>query len=385
MNNKINKIYIFFTLFYAYFVLALFECARGNFIPFFIDEFAISNTSISMIISISQFGCVIGYYFAGNISQKYGQKITFILGTSICTIIALSARYLNNVTVLCVFYFIFNIGRSFLCISVDSIVPMVSIGYEVLFINLTHFMYGIGSFTGQKIYGNLLFNNISWRSIYFVLGLIFLFSVVFVLFIKIPKNKYLKTTIKYDKKTFYKNPLLHIFILCFALSSAGEGMITTWFINYMTSSYNLTAINTAKYSSLFFITFALGRLFGGLILQKIGTMKGLKIFMISATICVLCGMMLKQNGLYIISISGFFISVLYPTLVVFSTKVFKECPSLAIGTITTCNSLIYILITIIVGFLNDSIGSYLTFYLAAIFMGLSFLLLKIISKKHKLN
>lgn len=381
MRKKSNKVYVFFTLFYAYFALALFECARGSFIPFFLSEFSINNSSISIIIAISQLGCVLGYFLAGNASQKYGQKFTFILGTTLCSVIALSSLFLNNVVSLCAFYFMFNFGRSFLCISVDSIVPMVSIGYEVLFINLTHLMYGIGSFTGQNIYGNLLFKSVSWKSIYFVLGFIFLLSVIFVLFIKIPKNKYVENKVEYNKKEFYKNPLLVIFIVCFALNSAGEGMITTWFINYMSSSYDFTPLDAAKYASLFFITFSFGRFFGGFILQKIGTMKGLKIFMGMASICVALGLLLKEQGLIIISIAGFFFSVTFPTLIIVISSTFKECSSLAIGTITTWNSIIYICITILIGFLNDNLGSYITFYLTALFMAISLLFLIAIEKK----
>lgn len=380
-TSKSNKIYIFFTLFYAYFVLALFECARGSFIPFFLTDFSINNSSISIILSISQLGCVIGYFIAGNVSQKYGQKFTFIIGTLLCSVVALSSLFLNNVAMLCVFYLLFNFGRSFLCISVDSIVPMVSFGYEVLFINLTHFMYGFGSFTGQRIYGSLLFNNVSWKSIYFVLGFVFLLSVIFVLFIKIPKNRYIDNKIEYNKKEFYKNPLLVIFIICFALNSAGEGMMTTWFINYMSSSYNFSPVNSATFSSTFFIAFSLGRLLGGFILHKIGTMKGLKIFMGMAALCVTLGLILRENGLIIMSIAGFFFSVTYPTLVVVISSTFKECPSLAIGTITTWNSIIYICITMFIGFLNDFIGSYNTFFLTAIFMTTALFLLIIIDKK----
>ena len=382
---KSNKIYIFFTLFYAYFVLALFECARGSFIPFFMTDFSINNSSIGIILSISQLGSVFGSFLAGNASQKYGQKFTFIIGTAICSIIALSSLFLGNAVMLGVFYFIFNFGRSFLCISVDSIVPMVSIGYEVLFINITHLMYGIGSFTGQKIYGTLLFNNIAWKSIYFSLGFLFLLSVIFVLFIKIPKNRYIENKAEYDKKEFYKNPLLIIFIVCFALNAAGEGMMTIWFINYMSSSYSFSPLEAAKYSSMFFIAFSLGRLLGGFILQKIGTMKGLKIFMGMAALCVTLGLILKQNGLLIISAAGFFFSVTYPTLIVVINSTFSQCSSLAIGTITTCNSLIGIVLTMLIGFLNDLIGAYTTFYLGSIFMTISLALLIIIDKKTALK
>ncbi len=100
-----------------------------------------------------------------------------------------------------------------------------------------------------------------------------------------------------------------------------------------------------------------------------------------AAICVALGLVLKENGLIIMSIAGFFFSVTYPTLVVVISSTFKECSSLAIGTITTYNSLIYIGITMIIGFLNDAMGSYTTFYLTAIFMAVALFLLIIIDKK----
>ena len=380
-----NKIYTFFTLFYAYFVLALFDTAKGNFIPFFINDFSINNSTVGIILSINQLGSVFGAFLAGNASQKYGQKFTFIIGTAICSIVGLSALFLNNTIMLCIFFFVFNFGRTFLCISVDSLVPMNAIGYEVLFINLTHFMFGLGSFAGQEVYGNLLYNNVSWKLIYFVLGFMFILCMIFVLFLKVPKNRYVLDNKAYNKKDLYKNPLLIFFMIGFALNVAAESVMIVWFINYMSSTYSLSAIETAKYSSLFFIAFSLGRLVGGFILQKIGEKIGLKICMGMVIICIIVGLILKQNGLYILSIGGFFLSITYPTLVVLINSTFKELSSLAMGIIHTFTSLVGIATTTIIGFLNDLLGSYTTFYLGAVFMAVALSMLIVIDRKLSLE
>jgi len=286
---------------------------------------------------------------------------------------------------LCIFFFVFNFGRTFLCISVDSLVPMNAIGYEVLFINLTHFMFGLGSFAGQEVYGNLLYNNVSWKLIYFVLGFMFILCMIFVLFLKVPKNRYVLDNKAYNKKDLYKNPLLIFFMIGFALNVAAESVMIVWFINYMSSTYSLSAIETAKYSSLFFIAFSLGRLDGGFILQKIGEKIGLKICMGMVIICIIVGLILKQNGLYILSIGGFFLSITYPTLVVLINSTFKELSSLAMGIIHTFTSLVGIATTTIIGFLNDLLGSYTTFYLGAVFMAVALSMLIVIDRKLSLE
>ncbi len=380
-----NKIYTFFTLFYAYFVLALFDTAKGNFIPFFINDFSTNNTTIGIILSISQLGSVFGAFIGGNVCQRFGQKFTFIIATIICSIVGLSSLFLNNAIALCVFFLIFNFGRTFLCISIDSLVPMTAIGYEILFINLTHFMFGMGSFTGQKIYGNLLFNNVSWKSIYFVLGFLFILCAIFVLFLKVPKNRYILDKKDQNKKDLYKNPLLILFIICFSLNTASENFMMMWYINYMSSSYALSAVEAAKYSSVFFILFSLGRLAGGFILHKIGEKKGLKISMAMVAICTVVGLILKQKGLYILAAGGFFLSITYPTLVILINSTFKEFSSLAMGTVLTFSSLASIASTALVGVLNDLIGSYTTFYLGAVFMILALSALIVIDKKLKMG
>lgn len=385
LSFKPDKIYTFFTLFYAYFVLALFDTAKGNFIPFFINDFSINNSTVGIILSINQLGSVFGAFLAGHASQRYGQKFTFIIGTAICSIVGLSALFLNNTIMLCIFFFVFNFGRTFLCISVDSLVPMNAIGYEVLFINLTHFMFGLGSFAGQEVYGNLLFNNVSWKLIYFVLGFMFVLCMIFVLFLKVPKNRYVLDNKSYNKKDLYKNPLLIFFMIGFALNVAAESVMIVWFINYMSSTYSLSAIETAKYSSLFFIAFSLGRLVGGFILQKIGEKIGLKICMGMVMLCIIVGLLLKQNGLYILSIGGFFLSITYPTLVVLINSTFKELSSLAMGIIHTFTSLVGIATTTLIGFLNDLLGSYTTFYLGAVFMAVALSMLIVIDRKLSLE
>ncbi len=379
---KTNNFYIFFTLFYAYFVLSLFESARGSFIPFFVSEFEVSNAAISAVISFSTFGNVIGYYFAGISNEKYNQKITLIIGVTVCGLVALTSPFLDNMFSLTVFYFAFNMGRSFLCLSVDSIIPTAAIGKEVLLINITHLMYGIGSFVGQRTYGTLLFEGVMWRTIYIGIGLLFILEILFAFFLKVPEAKFVESQTKLTKKELYKNPVIILLIACFTFCVATEGIMFIWFINYMSAVFNYSSLEASYYSSAFFIAFSCGRLIGGFVLQKFEVVKGLKFFMGVGIVCLSLGVFLGENGLVLLSVSGFFISVLFPTMIIVISKFFKSCSSLAISTVVTWSSFINIGITLMVGLLNDFMGVQLTFNLVVIFLALSLIFLHMAHTKY---
>lgn len=382
MNIKGNKLFLIFTLFYFYFTLALFDSTRGNFVPFFIKEFKINNTILSLIFSLNTLGNIIGSYLGGHFCEKHGHKSAYIIGSIISTIGVLIAPFTQNVYMLGLFYFIYGIGRQFLCIGIDSMVPVLSVGYESILMNITHFMFGVGSFTGQSAYGTMLSQGISWRTIYMYVGIFFVISIILSLSIKTPNIQILSEA-NTERKEMYKNPLIYMFVATLTFALISESAITTWFISYMRDSYGLSAGNAAKYASMFFLTFALGRLIGGFILNKIGNTRGLVLFLSFAAAFILVGLQMKENGLLLIALSGFFISITFPTLMVIISSAFKMNSSYAIGLIVTISNILFVVLFNITGALNDLIGTYKAFYAAPFATIACILMLMYISRKTK--
>lgn len=376
-----KNIYLIFTTFYIYFIMALFESSRGNFIPFFIDEFQINNTTISFILSLNTVGCVFGSFMGGHLCDKLGHKFVFVAGSIVSTVAVFMAPFISNIYLLGLFYFIFGIGRSSLSVSVDSLVPVLSIGFEVVLMNITHFMYGLGSLVGQSMYGKLLFNGISWRSIYLYLGIFFIVSILFALFMKIPNMRVIQNDSSTKRKELYKNPLIYLFVLAVSLGLVSEAIVNTWFINYVRSSYGFNPVDAAFYASMFFLMFAVGRLVGGFIINKLGDVRGLKLFMFSASISILLGLIFKRSGLLLISASGFFISIAFPTFMVLINKAFNQNASFAIGLITTLCNVLYVLLFNLSGVLNDLVGPYVAFYMAPVCLFGCFIMISVISRK----
>jgi fucose permease len=367
--------------------MAIFESSRVNFIPFFIEEFKTNNATISLVLSLSTVGSIIGSFFGGQLCEKFGHKFVYLLGSIIATIAVLIAPFTLNIFMLCLFNFIFGVGRASLSVAVDSMVPVLSIGFESILMNLTHFMYGFGSFAGQNAYGELLSKGFSWRTIYLYVGVFFVISIIFTLIIKTPNIKIVRDENSVENEKFYKSPVFYMLVLAVTFAMVSELTINTWFISYIRNSYGFDPGNAAFYASIFFLLFALGRLLGGFIVNKIGNVKGLKIFLLIGAIFVLLGLQLKENGLLFISASGFFISISFPTLMVVINKIFNENASSAIGLITTISNILSVIAFNITGAMNDLFGSYVAFYIAPLSMILCVVILQVISKKvehHKL-
>lgn len=365
--------------------MALFESSRGNFIPFFIDEFKTNNATISFILSLNTIGCVIGSFAGGHLCEKFGHKFVFISGSVISTAAIFMSPFISNIYLLGIFYFIFGIGRSSLSVSVDSLVPVLSIGFEVILMNITHFMYGLGSFAGQSMYGELLYRGMSWRSIYLYVGIFFILSVIFTFFMKIPNMRIVQEHQAVHRKELYRNPLIFLFVLAVTFQLMTEAVVNTWFINYVRSSYGFNPADAAIYASIFFLMFAIGRLAGGFIVNKLGDARGLKIFLLSGATCIFIGLIFKRNGLILISISGFFVSIGFPTLMVLVNKAFKQNTSFAIGLITTFGNIFFVLLFNLSGILNDLIGTYMAFFMAPAALVSSFLTITLITKKSNIN
>lgn len=348
--------------------MALFESSRGNFIPFFIEEFQTTNSTISFVISFYVFGAIIGGFLGGYICQNYGHKLVYLTGTAVATIAVIMAPFTPSLFYLGLLNFIFGIGRASLSVAIDSMVPVLSIGFEAVLMNITHFMYGFGSLTGQSAIGSMLSTGLSWRTIYFYILIFYIVSVILTLVIKTP-NITIKNSEKIlNKKELYTNPLVYLFMVAVTLIWVSEAVLNTWFISYIRNTYGFGPADASIYASTFFLLFAIGRLVGGFIINKLGSAKGLQIFMFIGAIVIIIGLILKINGLMFIAVSGFFLSVAFPTLMVILNSIFKENTSIAIGIITMIANIIFVVIFNLLGVLNDLLGSYTAFYIAPLSM-----------------
>jgi fucose permease len=373
VNSKRSYILPIIFIFTMMILVATAENVRGVFIPLFKRDFSINDTNIGVMLTISSLGYILFTYIGGVLCGKIGQKNVFICGIT-CIIVSLfGLGIFHNYHLFLLSMFILNVGLSLISIAINTIVPVLFISYQAVLMNLTHFCYGLGSATVQRVSGILLFNGISWRVIYLSEAVLFFILLILFIPIKIPNihKSSKEREIKDRKADLFRNKLLYFYMFALGFYVFAEMGTGNWFINYMEKVYIFDKEKSSLYLSLFFGIFTIGRLIGGFVVEKIGYVKAVFISLVIALIIYLIGINLGPKGMIVISIAGFFFAVTFPTLVLTISKVFKGNVAYATGVIVTASSTTNMVLNMLMGFLNDKIGEYRAFYLIPISLALS--------------
>jgi len=343
-------------------LIAMGDNVRGVFIPSFKLDFSANNTEMGFMLVASSLGYIISTYIGGILCEKAGQKKVMVLGFSF-VIGALFILYMSpNFTILLAGMFLSNIGVSLLAISINTIIPVLAISFQAVLMNLTHFSYGVGATITQRTAGVLISKGIAWRSIYLIIAVLFL--IVFLAFIpiKVPERERVKDDKKIDYKNIFSNKLIYFYMIALGLYVAAEMSTGNWFVNFMTEEYNYNENQSTYYTALFFGVFTVGRLLGGFVVERIGAIKSVLISSIVAFFMYTIGLVIGQSGIVIIAASGLFFSITFPTIVLTISRVFKKHSAYITGIVVTAASTISMLINLLIGWLNDLIGVYITYY-----------------------
>ena len=215
-------------------------------------------------------------------------------------------------------------------------------------------------------------SGVSWPQIYLVISVILLLIAGVNLFGKYPaESTQVKSHGLVDTSLTMKNPLLLGVIGTFAASLVAETVMGQWFSNYMVESFSFEINQAANLMFLYLAAHALGRLIGGFVAGRFGIQKTLVVFSIISCLITGAGIAMGVNGLYLIAASGFFMSIIYPTNLLFAQSLFPNHSVRATSLVLTSVSFVNIFTGMVIGILNDQITAYYTFYLVPLMLVVS--------------
>ncbi|MGK0468543.1 MAG: fucose permease [Clostridium sp.] len=357
---------------------AMAENIRGIFIPFFKFDFNIDNTGIAVMLFIGSLAYILFSYIGGILCEKIGQKRVIILGLS-CMFLSLSLlSIVESYTIFLLDIFIMNIGLALTSIAINTLAPILLLSYQAILMNLIHFCYGVGGASGQALGGVLMSKGLTWRNIYFGISILFVLLIIVFIFIKMPHTHKYSERNKINVLDVLKNKIVYFYVFALGFYVFSELATISWMVNYIKDNYNYNSSKSAFYSVMFLVVFSIGRLVGGFIVEKLGYLKITMVSLIIAVCLFTFGLILGQDGLIVISISGFFFAITFPTLVLTISKVFYENTSYITGVIVTLTSLVNMLLNLVIGKLNDKIGTYFAFYMIPISLVISIIFIYLI-------
>lgn len=380
--SKKNRTYFAICLFLMMILFSISDNVIGALIPTFKSEFSLNNTQISSLIAISSLGYIIFGYIGGIICSKYGYKMLTIFGYFLLILAFFMGARVHSYISLIIVFFIINSGIGTLTILESTAIPIVFISMQAVIMNLTHFFYGLGSSFSQKITGTLIAKGTDWRSIYLYLALFCTFSFIMTLFAKFPTVSISKSKDNVSKSEIFKNKLIYLYIIALGTYVAAETNTGKWLINYIMNNFSgFTEANSSNYTFIFFAVFSVGRLLGGFVVEKFGYFKTVIKSMIVAFLLFTAGILLKEKGLFLISLSGLFFSIVYPTVVLTISSVFKKNTAYITGIIIPLSSVVNMIIGFLFGYMNDKLGTYITFFTIPLCILISLTSISVLDKK----
>jgi fucose permease len=302
-----------------FFLFAMTTDAVGSIIPQVIEEFHLTMTAAGTFHYVPMAAIALGALLLGYLADKWGRRTTIIVGLILYAIgsglFALSRSF---------GIFVLLLGISGLGISVFKIGALALVGditksstEHTSLMNSLEGFFGIGSIVGPALVAVLIGSAASWKWLYVVAASVCVVLIICALSVEYPHKSAVKAETAALKQTFLLagDPWALGFSLLIALYVSVEVAIYVWMPTYL-RDYDGPYQRLSTYAlTLFFAFRATGRFLGALILSRLRWTSVLALCGLSILACFAGSLVLGvQFGVFLLPLSGFFMSTIYPTL-----------------------------------------------------------------------
>jgi fucose permease len=301
-----------------FFTFAMTTDAVGSIIPTLLEEFDLSLRAASAFHYVPMVAIAAGALALGFLADRAGRKATIVLGLAIYGASSLLFAFGNGFG-----YFVVLLGAAGLGVSIFKIGALALIGdvsrstrEHTTFMNTVEGFFAVGAIIGPAIVATLLAAGLSWKYLYVVAAAICAVLVVAAAVARYP------TTVDASGgaslgKTLRKMRDAHSlgFSGLIMLYVAVEVAVYVWMPTYLQSYAGPVPWLAAYALTIFFVLRAMGRFLGAWLLTRLSWSTVLAVFAAAIFGCF-AGSLYGGPGLavYLLPLSGLFMSVVYPTL-----------------------------------------------------------------------
>ncbi|MBJ7448752.1 MAG: MFS transporter [Parachlamydiales bacterium] len=361
MIEKIRRMNGLFVMLFTMFLLGGISNTKGIVLAEVKHTLDFDLAHFGLVVFFFQWGFVLASLIWGYYSDKRGIKAMTMLGTILMGFGLLGTGLSPTITLFLSFYTVVGFGLGGMTVASNAVVPAIYPKKQGMMFNIAMGIYGIGMFVTPLILRALFKAEISWR--YFYIGIVFILFIflIYLIFSKIPSGKIDKISLKaFSTMLKEKQFLMVMLFMIFYVSTE------VTFLNFLPNYIYSLPIENATLSdkrilitavlSIFSILFTLGRFLGGYINKLFGEKRTLMLFSFLALISVAVSKFFALNWIYLFSISGFFLSVLFPTATGMGTKISQTAGS-ALGLVYVASGIGGAAAGWLVGLVSQKLGA----------------------------
>jgi MFS transporter, FHS family, glucose/mannose:H+ symporter len=236
-----------------------------------------------------------------------------------------------------------------------------------LYLNLMAVLHGLGSLVAPLFAGWLLSLTVSWRVIYrWDILLIALFVFIFI-FLRFPKaEEKAQLDFRHIPQIAFKGqlPWFYAAILFYVAVEIGIG---SWLVTFLQEIHSLSVTASTQSLSLFFVMLTVGRLLGGFFVQRVGYVRSILLMAVGAIFCVIAGLFGPKEISFLLPITGFFLSIMFPTFTAAVSDTHTENANTILGVLYTFAGLGGVIGPWLIGWTSDLLGLRIGFSMIALF------------------
>lgn len=338
------------------------DSLRGVFSVVFADHFRLTTNETAQIVTVSYAGNLIFLLLGGRLMDWFERKKAMLTMLAIWMSALLLFLLSNNFYVLLIGIFFAMGASTLLSTTINIVTPLLFAATPGFAVNFLFFTQGIGTSGSQSLVGNFAESFTGWKVVNGILLLLGAIAFVVILLNRVPDNRSRSSLPGAEEKGYRFKDILASrpfvpFVLLFGFYFIAEHGIMNWLVAYGTRHLALPKGEAANYLAVFFGGITVGRLIFSPLIDKFGMFRSVSVFSLVACILYVTGILRGADGLWLLSASGLFFSLLYPTIVMMLQRFYPAAMiSTAAGAVISVASLFDIGFNLFFGRLIDWAG-----------------------------
>lgn len=362
------------------------ENIRGPAIPLLRLDLGVSYRGVGFMLSSYALLYFLTVFLAGMIAVRFGRRTLLLVGYGIAAAILPVALLVESYASLLLMMGVLAIGLGIFEIVLNAAGADVFPRRTAFMMNLLHLFYGLGAVIGPVYAGMLFERGIGWRPAYAWMALAFLAVLPVIVFGRArselgeaDRDKTAsaagaaagvtpETTRRPTTKGQLRPHAGRIFVLGLLLGGAMtfELAVAAWLVNFLVEVRGLTAAAGAGYLGAFFAFFSLGRLVGGVPAERVGYLRLIEWFLLLGLATFVCLVAVPQ-AVFLAAILGFFISILFPTVMAVIIHEFHGLSGAVMGIVIPMAGALNMVSGPLLGAAHDYLGVTIGFSLVGVF------------------
>jgi fucose permease len=252
--------------------------------------------------------------------------------------------------------FVIGIGLGAFELGPNSLIVTLHRERKGLYLNLMAVLHGLGSLIAPLFAGWLFSLDFTWRVVYRWDLAMIVFFMLFTTMLPFPKtDESSQLDFRQIPSVAFKGklPWFYLAIMFYVAAEIGIG---SWLVTFLQDARGVSVILSNQALSLFFGTVMVGRLLGGLFVQRIGYVRSILFAAIGAFVCVGIGLFAPSQFSFVLSLTGLFFSFVFPTLTAAASDTHTENLNTVLGVLFTFAGIGGLLGPWLLGWSSDAFG-----------------------------